>query len=340
LESLEQSGGLEEVAVEWDEYDAAHCGNAGGEDKVKRILRPKTNDIIHLECASVINASLSAISQRRLINELVTLATYLHSITTSAPALSSDPDDIPRTPIRALIHCHDGYTETSLLALTYIMYSRSICLPEAYLFLQLTADRSFFVGLREVAILEGVEKRVREVLESERDEREHIREEERVARESMAQSQRMARSDSGFESNSSKMSSQSHASVSTILEEGDANEFGVAELEKDLAFNLGQIALTKEGEEELKQGMTRSNMGLPSSSTMSHSASTSTSAGFEEELEPDNFPIMSISNPMDHAWFYGETWEGSFPSRILPFVSSNWTSIAHGEILTAPGIQL
>lgn len=46
---------------------------------------------------------------------------------------------------RILVHCQDGYTESSILVLGYIMSSLSISLPEAYLHLQNTAGRSFFL---------------------------------------------------------------------------------------------------------------------------------------------------------------------------------------------------
>lgn len=59
---------------------------------------------------------------------------------------------------RVLLHCFDGYTETSVLALSYLMYARQLSLPEAYLDLHLRADRSFFVYPTDIPVLKAVER--------------------------------------------------------------------------------------------------------------------------------------------------------------------------------------
>jgi dual specificity MAP kinase phosphatase len=46
---------------------------------------------------------------------------------------------------KILVYCQDGYTETSIIILAYIMSSLAISLPEAYLYLQNIAKRSFFI---------------------------------------------------------------------------------------------------------------------------------------------------------------------------------------------------
>ncbi|KAI8149218.1 protein-tyrosine phosphatase-like protein [Fennellomyces sp. T-0311] len=54
-----------------------------------------------------------------------------------------------------LIHCSDGYTETSLMVLSWIMYKEKVRLPEAYLILQ--RKRSFFVYAVDVPTLRRIE---------------------------------------------------------------------------------------------------------------------------------------------------------------------------------------
>lgn len=56
---------------------------------------------------------------------------------------------------RILIHCTDGYTETSLLALSWIMFNQKMNLPEAYLYLQ--KKRSFFVYAANIPTLRRIE---------------------------------------------------------------------------------------------------------------------------------------------------------------------------------------
>ncbi|KAG9103789.1 tyrosine/serine/threonine protein phosphatase pps1 [Ceratobasidium sp. 370] len=63
-------------------------------------------------------------------------------------------------PAKILIHSGDGYTESSVLALCYLMLERRISLPEAYLELQCTRNRSFFVYPSDVGVLRRVEARL------------------------------------------------------------------------------------------------------------------------------------------------------------------------------------
>jgi dual specificity MAP kinase phosphatase len=61
---------------------------------------------------------------------------------------------------RVLVHCQDGYTESSILVLAYIMSSLSISLPEAFLHLQLQAKRSFFLYPSDKPLLRKVDARL------------------------------------------------------------------------------------------------------------------------------------------------------------------------------------
>ncbi|WFD29971.1 hypothetical protein MSPP1_000985 [Malassezia sp. CBS 17886] len=67
----------------------------------------------------------------------------------------------PRRARRALIHCADGYTESSAFALSYLMYTEAITLAEAYLALQLRLNRSFFVQSKDVLLLQATEARLK-----------------------------------------------------------------------------------------------------------------------------------------------------------------------------------
>jgi dual specificity MAP kinase phosphatase len=61
---------------------------------------------------------------------------------------------------KVLVHCADGYTESSILVLGYIMSSLSISLPEAYLHLQNTAQRSFFLYPNDKPFLKKIDARL------------------------------------------------------------------------------------------------------------------------------------------------------------------------------------
>ncbi|KAH8117945.1 hypothetical protein DFH11DRAFT_1687033 [Phellopilus nigrolimitatus] len=67
-------------------------------------------------------------------------------------------------PKRVLIYSSDGYTESSVLALCVLMKERGLDLPGAYLELQVDKGRSFFVYQSDIGVL----KRVESQLEKER----------------------------------------------------------------------------------------------------------------------------------------------------------------------------
>src|SRR6266540_2624701 len=103
------------------------------------------DDIIHIDCISSGVGCNNAGSFDTITARLMDLCEF---ISTQANKFEH----------RVLIHCADGYTETSLLALTYLMFNESLKLPQAYLKLQKT--RSFFVYPNDVTTLLAIEKRV------------------------------------------------------------------------------------------------------------------------------------------------------------------------------------
>lgn len=88
------------------------------------------------------------------------------------------PANIRTRPLKVLIYSADGYTESSVLALCLLMSVRRVGLPEAYLELQVGKRRSFFVYQGDLGILRRVEGRLRE--ERERVEKEKVEKEKRV----------------------------------------------------------------------------------------------------------------------------------------------------------------
>jgi dual specificity MAP kinase phosphatase len=62
----------------------------------------------------------------------------------------------PSSPRKILLHCTDGYTETSLLALAYYIYSTGVSVSEAWLQLHTTKKRNFFAYPPDVALLNAI----------------------------------------------------------------------------------------------------------------------------------------------------------------------------------------
>lgn len=59
-----------------------------------------------------------------------------------------------------LLHCTDGYTETSLLALAYYMYANCVPLHTAYIELHTQRKRNFFAYPTDVALLTTIQPRI------------------------------------------------------------------------------------------------------------------------------------------------------------------------------------
>ena len=62
-----------------------------------------------------------------------------------------------REPRKILIHCTDGYTETSLLALAYLMYSDGLAVHDAWIKLHTDRKRNFFAYDKDLSFLRYLE---------------------------------------------------------------------------------------------------------------------------------------------------------------------------------------
>ncbi|KAL4975344.1 hypothetical protein BDW66DRAFT_68583 [Aspergillus desertorum] len=69
-------------------------------------------------------------------------------------------DASPRKTRRILIHCPDGYTESSLLVIAYTMFAEGIPASEAWLRLHREKKRNFFAYPSDVAYLRNVQERI------------------------------------------------------------------------------------------------------------------------------------------------------------------------------------
>lgn len=75
------------------------------------------------------------------------------------PDEAIEMDDI--TPARKfLIHCTDGYTETTLLALTYFMYAEGLPVHDAWVQMHRDKGRNFFAYPSDVALLTAIQPRI------------------------------------------------------------------------------------------------------------------------------------------------------------------------------------
>ncbi|KDQ52679.1 hypothetical protein JAAARDRAFT_210382 [Jaapia argillacea MUCL 33604] len=85
---------------------------------------------------------------------------YAYPPSLPSPSSPTPPPGPRSRPIKILIYSADGYTESSVLALTLLMALRGLSLPEAYLELQVVKKRSFFVYSSDLGVLKRVEGRL------------------------------------------------------------------------------------------------------------------------------------------------------------------------------------
>ncbi|GMK54531.1 hypothetical protein CspeluHIS016_0111170 [Cutaneotrichosporon spelunceum] len=111
------------------------------------------NHYVAIECAG---------SCRTITGQMRNLATMAEKVVELVSFLRKIIEGRDKTGIKrqVLVHCQDGYTESSILVLSYIMASLGVSLPEAYLHLQLVAKRSFFLYPTDKPLLHRIEMRL------------------------------------------------------------------------------------------------------------------------------------------------------------------------------------
>ncbi|KAK4047764.1 tyrosine/serine/threonine protein phosphatase pps1 [Microbotryomycetes sp. JL221] len=300
LTSLEQTGAAyDEVRrlVE-DEQDSTKLVEA-----CSPVLRPHVQDIIHLETPSSISrVGSNCRQQQQFINELVDTALWMRQQAT--PEVETN-----KVARRILLHCVDGYTETSLLALTYVMLVRRCSAPEAYLALQQDCARSFFVYPQDYRSMPSIEQRVRDVLKREVQEKRATRrgqwDDERGNDEFDLTSSGMERSDSGYVSNAGSTASSSTSTLASF-----AGLFGRSSSKKQQQKVVSKVELVRVDSVEQ-----------------------------DSVCDPFAEPELQLSSNESDPWFYANTFEGHFPSRILPYLYlGNLNHAMNADMLKQLGI--
>lgn len=108
------------------------------------------------------------------LDPVTQMCQWMHSVANPSATCNVDEDepdqdgDIPMKtlhsrPRKVLIHCTDGYTESSLLALAYFMYAERVPVHEAWLRLHCEKKRNFFAYSSDVALLSSLQARILEL---------------------------------------------------------------------------------------------------------------------------------------------------------------------------------
>jgi dual specificity MAP kinase phosphatase len=137
------------------------------EAKTKRTASPSADDLarqqrhrsrlakqyVALDCAG---------SCRTLTGQMRNLASMTDKVVDLVYFLRKIVEGRDKTGIkrRILVHCQDGYTESSIVVLSYLMSSLSCSLAEAFLHLQLNAKRSFFLYPSDKPLLRKIDAKL------------------------------------------------------------------------------------------------------------------------------------------------------------------------------------
>lgn len=235
-------------------------------------------------------------------------------------------------PLKILLYSSDGYTESSVPALCLSMVMKNLSLPEAYLELQVVKRRSFFVYQTDLGLLRRVEAKISE--ERQERQREMDRERERI-------SGRRSGTSAGFNPYAASWGdshSRPHmASSSPYTSQTQQRHHGGRPSAKSVSFAQSPISSDSSTPPSGSilvsvPHLESSPMIVPSQSPRSTHASIPMSAsvpglnhaipnGKARRPRANTSPWLPSLFGGDHqAWFNDPRFDGSFPSRVLPFL--------------------
>jgi dual specificity MAP kinase phosphatase len=105
--------------------------------------------------------------QSREMDEFVNVIRWIYYLANpEEPDQEADVDGIipmalsARRPRKVLMHCADGYTESSLLAIAYFIFAQGVPVHEAWLRLHCERKRNFFAYSSDVTFLKSIQSRL------------------------------------------------------------------------------------------------------------------------------------------------------------------------------------
>ncbi|KAI9000503.1 hypothetical protein BD414DRAFT_406390, partial [Trametes punicea] len=238
-----------------------------------------------------------------------TSATFFPASSPSTPISSSPTSSAPvplRTrPVKILIYSADGYTESSVLALCILMALRGISLPEAYLTLQVEKRRSFFVYQSDLGVLRRVEAR----LEKDRAAQKHSQSQQACS---------AAPSSPVMERPRAQVKTDGEGEPQTQSQQGWVRSLGRAAA-KSVAFDTPAML------DDPADAPTETSVPAAVHPMRSRSESEGDATGVQTPMpgrpRAHTMPPTRVPPWKDHqAWFNDPRFDGSFPSRVLPFL--------------------
>lgn len=163
LTSADDLAGTEDFDLLIETSDMASVPGPRSLTKMSRLLCDGPQ---RLEFPSSGSINLSS-DQNRDIDNLINMIRWMYYLANpEEPEQELDADgDIPmisfsEKPRKILIHCPDGYTESSLLAIAYFIFAEGVPVHEAWLRLHCDKNRNFFAYPSDVAFLKNIQQRL------------------------------------------------------------------------------------------------------------------------------------------------------------------------------------
>lgn len=135
--------------------------------KLKQLESRDDDDPVHLVFPSSGSILPPSWSQAE-VTGILRMCRWLYKLTHTDEPVDSAQDtdgDIQMTEFspqsrRVLLHCADGYTETSMLAVAYFIYAEGVPVDEAWIRLHCDKRRNFFAYPSDVALLNAIQERL------------------------------------------------------------------------------------------------------------------------------------------------------------------------------------
>ena len=119
----------------------------------KRRRSPSASDHVQLPVAGSSRTWMGMMRNLTVMTERVVETVYCFQ-----KLIEGREDDGQKRTV--LVHCQDGYTESTIITLAYVMSAQELTLPEAYVYLQNTAKRSFFLFASDKNLLRRVDNKL------------------------------------------------------------------------------------------------------------------------------------------------------------------------------------
>ncbi|KAH7130500.1 dual specificity protein phosphatase PPS1 [Dendryphion nanum] len=168
--SLDPESGNHPFDILIEASDIAHIPDSRTLRSFKRVIEASTNDFPLLMEFPSSGSIMAPTWSHAEVDGLLDMCKFIYEIanpqenkkTRQRKSVGNDSiemDEIP-TPHKILIHCTDGYTETSLLGLAYYMYAEGVPAHDAWVQLHKDKGRNFFAYPTDVNLLTQIQPRI------------------------------------------------------------------------------------------------------------------------------------------------------------------------------------